>query len=422
MAMQTIADGVQRLVDHVFLPPKLPLRADEASEVALIDTTIEAMNSLANMVLPGLVPAALVNAVTLLTNLKAVNSRPGGKTDETELHRILIALQPGQMLAVKVSAQNAAILVTRKPQVLIFEEFELSPQNKAVIATKGRLIRTFPGLAVAVKADLLTQSDFSSMVASTIATMCPQKVPGMQPKSKKAGTDHDEHRDTTKPAMVSELLFGVLRGIGESIPVSTISKHTRDEVLYHCAESPWQRSPMSLLVRVALQLVISRSPDGSYELYKEVIVFVMTHLLGKASHLPTETIYVMKAKVHWRLQKLSGAGPPTLPSSVYTNINSTLQHASDTVSARWATIQRQDARDMQLDDLATLDFEEDTLVALPALDEYIRATLSRQHDSLRPCFLPCSQTIAHNLDGLPNLPGNNSEDPPHAAVNLMRFE
>ncbi|OQN95284.1 hypothetical protein B0A48_18755 [Cryoendolithus antarcticus] len=92
------------------------------------------------------------------------------------------------------------------------------------------------------------------------------------------------------------------------------------------------------------------------------------------------------------------------------------------MSARWTTIQRQDARDVQLDDLATLDFEGDTLVALPELDEYIHATAYRQHESRHPCFLPSSQIMTCAPDGLPNLPGSNSEDPSYAAVNLMQFE
>ncbi|KAK6406596.1 hypothetical protein LTR95_018647, partial [Oleoguttula sp. CCFEE 5521] len=165
-----------------------------------------------------------------------------------------------------------------------------------------------------------------------------------------------------------------------------------------------------------------RSPGGSYELYKEIMVLIMSEILEKASHLPTDTIFVMRAKIHWRLQKLSQVGRAILPGPVFDKIESTLRHATDTTSARWTTIQRQDARDMQLDDLATLDFEGDTLVALPKLDEYIHANSDRQRESRHPCFLPSSQIITYAPDGLPNLPGSNFEDPSYAAANLMKFE
>jgi hypothetical protein len=49
-----------------------------------------------------------------------------------------------------IRQQNAAILVTRKQDKLVFETFELSPLNSAVISVKGRLTRSFPGATVAV--------------------------------------------------------------------------------------------------------------------------------------------------------------------------------------------------------------------------------------------------------------------------------
>jgi hypothetical protein len=76
--------------------------------------------------------------------------------------------------------------------------------------------------------------------------------------------------------------MGVLAGVGEYTAVSSILKHTRDEVLLCNAEFPWRRSPMWFLIRVALQLVISRTPDGSRQLYKEIMVFVMSHVLNNA--------------------------------------------------------------------------------------------------------------------------------------------
>ena len=183
----------------------------------------------------------------------------------------------------RISAQNAAILVTRRAETLVFEQFELSPLNEAVVTTRGRLVRTFPSTAVAVSAKLLQEADFTTMVATTLETMCQQTAPGMQPQSKKKDNKHDENRNTTNPAMVSELFFGVLEGMGESLSVAAISKNTRDEVLWSNAKEPWRRSPMWLLIRVALQLVITRAPDGSLYLYKEFMVFMICLLYTSPS-------------------------------------------------------------------------------------------------------------------------------------------
>ena len=420
--MNPSSDTIQGIVHHVFLPPKLPQKADDDSEIALINTTLAALESLRQL-LHGTSATALNNAVTLLENIKAINSLPGGKTDETQAKKKLLSLGVGQTLAVKINAQNAAVLITRWQNELIFEEFELSPQNKAVVGTKGRLTRTFPGLAVSVDAHLLDERDFTEMIASTLATMCRQEAPGMQPQSKKAQALHDEHRDTASPAMVSELLFGLLRGIGKSTTVSAVSKHTRDEVLYYNAEAPWRRSPMWLLIRVALQLVSSRSSDGSHELYKGIMIFVMSHILQSTrSVLSTDMLYVMKAKIIGRLQKKSGTVKRVLPDVVFANVNEVLQQVSDTISKRWTTSQQLDSRDLQLPNLTALRFEQDTFVALPLLDDHIVASLSRQHETSSSSFIPSSQLIKYSPGVLPTLPVSNSTDPYYASANLQQFE
>ena len=231
---------LQRVVNHIFLPPKLPHRSDETSDVALLDATLSALASLSSHLATEILP--IRHAMVLLQNMKA--SMPNGNIQEPGLRKVLLSLADGQSVAVKVSAQNAAVLITRRAEELVFEAFELSAQDEHVIATKGRLVRTFPGLAVATTVSLLHDSDFTTMVVNTLSTMCSQQVSEMQPKSNKGGQEQDEERDTTHPAMVTELFMGMLAGIGEHTKVSTISKYTRDEVLWHKAKLPWRRSPM----------------------------------------------------------------------------------------------------------------------------------------------------------------------------------
>lgn len=180
MAASTSADALQRVVHHVFLPPKLPQRADENSEIAIVNSTLKALVALQDLLLPDSPPKALDNAIALLDNIKAINSLPGGKIDEVCLQKTLICLPVGQTLVANIRCQNAAVLITRRPDELVFEEFELSPLDADVVTTEGRLTRTFPGLAVEVPADLLHKSDFPTMIASTLSTMCHQPAPGMQ--------------------------------------------------------------------------------------------------------------------------------------------------------------------------------------------------------------------------------------------------
>jgi hypothetical protein len=52
-----------------------------------------------------------------------------------------------------------------------------------------------------------------------------------------------EIRDTVYPKLVTEMLTGILRGVGQPAHVSRIHKRTRDDVLWNDALKPWRRSP-----------------------------------------------------------------------------------------------------------------------------------------------------------------------------------
>lgn len=225
--------------------------------------------------------------------------------------------------------------------------------------------------------------------------------------------------------MISELFMGVLSCLGKPTKVLTICKNTRDEVLWEQSLNPWRRSPMWLLIRVSLQLVISRCSGGSHSLYKEIMVYIMSHILKKSigTHdLPADIVYTMTAKIHRRLQKLSVTGPPVLPDPVMASINCVLQQASVSVSQLWNFSQKQDSRDLQLPALSTLDLKQDTLVAISALDAYIKALRTRQHYSSSASFLPSSYLLKFEPGVLPSLLSNKFNDPVYAPANLNQFE
>jgi hypothetical protein len=180
MTASTSTDRFQRVVHHVFLPPKLPQEKDGESELALIHTTWQSLAELRDLLPSESPPEVFHNAIALLDNIKAINCLKGGNIDELPLRKILTSLPIRQTLVANVSSQNAAVLITRQPDELVFEEFELSPRDADVLRPEGRLTRTFPGLAVAVPATILNEPDFPRMIASTLSTMGHQQAPGMQ--------------------------------------------------------------------------------------------------------------------------------------------------------------------------------------------------------------------------------------------------
>ena len=144
--------------------------------------------------------------------------------------------------------------MTRDEKAIHVEVFELSPQNEAVYSTAGRLQRQFPGPSFMLDRATFNAPGFQDTLTNTLSTMSHQSAPGTKSRVKKAGQEHDEERDTTDPKMVTEFLVAFLRPYATIFDGLQVQKNTREEVLWLDAGLPWRRSPLWLLVRVALQV------------------------------------------------------------------------------------------------------------------------------------------------------------------------
>ena len=241
------------------------------------------------------------------------------------------------------------------------------------MSTKGRLMRSFPASAVDVPFYVAGDPDFRAAVAQKLALMSHQPVPGLQPQVKKAGKKHDEQRDTTDPAMVSELLDGFLMALGAHADVQVFGKYTREDVLWENAKLPWRRSPVWLLLRVSLQSAFNRlrkSVDEGRILYKMFTMFFMSHILrlSKPVGLETDLLHSMNAKLARCLLKLGS----NADLSVVRCVREIMEDNSGIISLRWAAIAKDDDWYPKLTDLAGLDFERDREYDLPGLREFIK--------------------------------------------------
>ncbi|KAK0265906.1 hypothetical protein LTR54_017584 [Friedmanniomyces endolithicus] len=283
----------------------------------------------------------------------------------------------GGAILLYISAQNAGMVISRVSDLdsdlaIRFEAFELSPRNNAVYQEAGRLHRSFPGSAVDIDLKVFAETGLVITIARTLAKMSHQAAPGMQPQARKAGTNMDEDRDTTHPRMISELVMGFLNVTGHPARVNIISKNTREELLWRDARSPWRRSPVWMLLRVALQLKFP------HDLYKEFIVFMMSRVINDSTnqHLSSDLRYAMMAK-------------------------NTLQDTTAALEKQWLRLRTQAPLD--LSGLARLDFERDELTALPALDVYLEAVSARQGGQPNNGFQPKSGLVAFDPLALPRL-------------------
>lgn len=160
------------------------------------------------------------------------------------------------------------------------------------MVTRGRLRRSFPGRTLLLKTEVFDEDEFQVVLAQTFAKMSHQSAPGTQPQVRKSTQYHNEDRDTTHPKIVTELLFAYLAYVAEPAEDHALWKNTREEFLWDNARLPWRRSPLWLLIRVAMQLEFSRSCIASCkpsDTYKIFMVFLMSHVFEMAFSKPTSS-------------------------------------------------------------------------------------------------------------------------------------
>ncbi|KAJ8131228.1 hypothetical protein O1611_g2397 [Lasiodiplodia mahajangana] len=394
--MATSSDALLYTFYHLFLPPKLPRQDDYNArcESALLSTTIDGLVAWKDYINPAYRSQADA-AISMI--------------------RTAVPLY--------VREQNASVLISKHNRRILFEVFEVSPNNEATMATKGRLTRSFPGAAVTLDESDFKQPQFHKTIAHTLANMSKHPVEAMQPKVKKAGSTLPEDRDTNHPGMVSELFIGFLRSIGEAAECPIIVKNMRDDVLWDDARSPWRRSPSWLLVRVSLQLIFKRmaTPEKSDAVYKEAMIFILCHVLTLATKrsLSSEVLYSMSSKLSRRLLKIG----PAIDGRVLLYVQTAMKDAHAKILERWSMIQKQETPTIGVTELSSLDFKGDCYVSIPELDNHIAWMGTRQQEQLRGSFQPPSMLMDLSPHELPRLPRQFAdESTSHAVANLEAFE
>jgi hypothetical protein len=229
-----------------------------------------------------------------------------------------------------VRAQNAAVVVRMLLDHVQFEIFEVSPPTSNIMSTRGKLLCSYPGPTVQISSDIFSQECFLRELASFLIQM-DVDVLDSTATAVKAGSTVREVRESTHPRYISELLVGILRGFGQPTSVDRITKRIGDEVLWKDAYKPWRRSPLWLVIRVALQTSLDR------DIYKTFVLFFHAHLLqvGIQRGFPSETLYLMRVKMARRLSKLDAA----VSDGVYRAVYDAAEETETLLRIRWSRFQ-----------------------------------------------------------------------------------
>ncbi|KAL7926442.1 hypothetical protein ACQKWADRAFT_328227 [Trichoderma austrokoningii] len=370
---------LEYIFHHVFLPPKLPNGDDAfpAKESCLIELVTDCLIEF----LPKTHSSnheAIGRALTLMKNIRTTTSQDG-YLQEDGVRDVLKQIGPhntSESLAFHIAAQNAGVMLRLDNDLVIFEMFELCPTSGSVYSTARRLIRHFPAIAVGIPVRTYAEDDFQDVLANTLTKMSYQT----------ANQLHTEERDTVDPKIVTELLYGFLRGVGREVYVAEITKNTREEV----------RSALTL----------DRAVTGSVEVYKSFIIFLLSRVLKAATDnmMGSEILMTMSTKISRRLLKL--------------------QHPADggwvvDVHKAVSTATKLDARSQfDLTRLTSFNMAGDTSISIPGLAHFISSISERHSMGEISSFYPKSGIITFMPDNLPSMSDqiNDSDLPFHLAM------
>lgn len=286
--------------------------------------------------------------------------------------------RPNILIPLHIAAQNAGVIITQNEDSIVLEAFELSPTNEAAMGTIGRLQRRFPASAVSIPIKRFRESGFVQAFTDTLEKMSRQEVAEAKPKISKKGESQIEERDTTDPFLVTDFLHAVLLALDrDTMAVSSISKNTREEVLWKNAFMPWRRSPVWLLIRVTLQLHFERLHSDRL-LYKEFMIFLMTHTLDIAQkrEFPSDLLHCMMSKIGRRLKKLGD----DFQAPWIGNVHGTLKQTRDCLQGRWELICEEKDADVGLNHFSMRILPREASEPYPKLNAFIRSIDARQDE------------------------------------------
>ena len=208
------------------------------------------------------------------------------------------------------------------------------------MAAKGKLVCTYPGPAIAISSANVDNPTFREELASFLEQM-DVDVLDSAAKTKKAGSIVLEERDSAHPRYITQLLTGILRGMGEVVDTIRIRKRVGDDVLWKDAKKPWRRSPIWLVIRVALQTSLYQESNGHTH-YKGFMVFLMAGILRRAFQqgFASDLLFCMRAKMSRRLFKLGSAAP----DFVLQTVHEAGQAVEKLLQKRWSKVQKDQAQ------------------------------------------------------------------------------
>lgn len=401
--MAPSSESINYMIHHVILPAQLPESNDYnvAHEDYLLNTVLGVLRGM-------MIDAEEQHAEALGIVIQAMKSLQYSRNDmgiigERKARRLLEELlesDVGTAIPLFVNTQNAAVLISRGDDSIIFEAFELHPKNSAAMSV-GRLRRIFPGAhGVEISTKRMQQENLMRELTTTLARMSKEEAKAFQLES---------NRDTPHPGMVTDYFLKTISALGKAIETSCVKKNTREEVIHQPRQKPWQRSSLWLLIRVTLQLLFNRNgssiPHG-VNMYKVFMILLLTRILelteDHVAEFGCEMMHMVSAKIVRRLRKLKKTRSIDFCESLWvTRVEDCLRRSHDIVASHWHQIQKSTTPKIDATSLQEVCPEKCLDMRLSELSTFLAAMTSRAAKSTPKSFQPLSRDYSFSPTDLP---------------------
>ena len=113
-----------------------------------------------------------------------------------------------------------------------------------MLATDNALRWDFPGRTAEIPTEEFTKESFQESLATFLEKASMETLGRFRACSSKANISLIETRDTTDPALITQMLMPLLEAVGSPIDVPRFRKRVRDDANIGATEMPWRRLPL----------------------------------------------------------------------------------------------------------------------------------------------------------------------------------
>ncbi|KAI1383848.1 uncharacterized protein F4822DRAFT_438664 [Hypoxylon trugodes] len=303
-------DLLQSVFNHLVLPPKVPGSQDSDIESISRDVLMRMIRTCKSM--GSIVDSPWLEAFqSLQASMETCLALHLGRLEVSTLRRHLRNLESDHILILHVVEQNSALLIHRETcddeDRVVFEAFETSAPSERVLAAGHALQWDFPGRCAQIPFAKFIDEPFQECLSAFLEQASMESIYSLQAAARKASISVTEVRDTTDPALITQMLMPLLEANGSHFQPPVLRKKVRDEVNIRSADLPWRRLPFWLVLRVAAQRQLCQTLGNEQGRigYKVLICLLLSELLRESTgKLGPDQVITLRAKLCRRMAKL----------------------------------------------------------------------------------------------------------------------